>query len=94
MLNEEPSVATSTIIYPGKIFEIDFESNNISYTQMSFPDDYSLQYGDTKVYSVKGSLRGWLDEAYRTITLSTAPTGDLLTWLQSNATKQSGGTDD
>lgn len=29
---------------------------------------------------------------YRTLTFSTAPTGELLTWLQANGTKQGGGT--
>lgn len=31
---------------------------------------------------------GWVNEAYRTITFETAPTGDFLTWLQANGTKQ------
>lgn len=30
----------------------------------------------------------WFNDAYRTITFATAPTGDLLTWLQANGTKQ------
>lgn len=30
----------------------------------------------------------WIDQAYRTITLSTPATGELLTWLQANAVKQ------
>ena len=30
----------------------------------------------------------WYNEAYRTLEFDTAPTGDLLTWLQANATKQ------
>ena len=33
----------------------------------------------------------WINEAYRTITFETEPTGDLLTWLQANAVKQTGG---
>jgi len=33
----------------------------------------------------------WMDEAYRTVTFSTTPTGDLFTWLQANATKQGDG---
>jgi len=31
--------------------------------------------------------RSWIDEAYRTVTFETAPTGDLLTWLEANAVK-------
>lgn len=30
----------------------------------------------------------WYNEAYRTLEFDTPPTGDLLTWLQANATKQ------
>ena len=30
----------------------------------------------------------WKDETYRTVTFDTAPSGDLLTWLQTNAIKQ------
>ena len=31
---------------------------------------------------------GWTNQAYRTVTFETAPTGDLLAWLEANATKQ------
>lgn len=31
---------------------------------------------------------GWVDNAYKTVTFFTSPTGDLLTWLQVNGTKQ------
>ena len=34
------------------------------------------------------STRGWDKTAYRTLVFETAPTGDLLTWLQANGTKQ------
>lgn len=30
----------------------------------------------------------WTNQAYRTITFDEEPTGDLLTWLQANATPQ------
>ena len=30
----------------------------------------------------------WANQAYRTITFDEEPTGDLLTWLQANATPQ------
>ena len=30
----------------------------------------------------------WYNEAYKTLVFDTPPTGDLLTWLQANATKQ------
>ena len=40
--------------------------------------DYSL--GQTQFY--------WNAPAYKTLVFDTPPTGDLLTWLQANATKQ------
>lgn len=40
------------------------------------------------VYANQGSGGEFFDQAYRTITFATAPTGTLLTWLQANGTKQ------
>ena len=45
-----------------------------------------IYYDSTEVYD--GPSEVWVDEAYRTITLAEPATGDLLTWLQSNAVKQ------
>lgn len=36
----------------------------------------------------KGGKVEWSNQAYRTITFDEEPTGDLLTWLQANATPQ------
>lgn len=36
----------------------------------------------------KGDKATWSNQAYRTITFDEEPTGDLLTWLQANATPQ------
>lgn len=35
-----------------------------------------------------GNLGGWTKEAYRTVTFEKEPTGELLTFLQANATPQ------
>ena len=35
-----------------------------------------------------GYVFEWNNEAYKTLVFDTPPTGDLLTWLQANATKQ------
>lgn len=40
-----------------------------------------------KVAELKKRLQ-WLQEFYRTITFDAPPTGDLLTWLEANATPQ------
>lgn len=72
------------------ITNINFVSNNQNFTIFQFVDDGDgdeLKYNDVVVYS--DSSLAWTDEAYRTITFSTAPSGDLLTWLQANGTKQS-----
>lgn len=53
---------------------------------------YNLQYrfdntvALSAVYSPE--FNRWTNEAYRTITFLAPPTGDLLTWLQANGTKQ------
>ena len=74
-------------------FSINFVSNNHSYTAIIGDSDVtSYAYGKPSsegggaqtVYSVIG----WIDSAYRTITLEQPATGDLLTWLQRNAVKQ------
>lgn len=80
-------------------FSIQFTSNNQSFTLFKFNrsgvNQYDLQYNDVVVNggTWNNSLNrpnwtGWTNEAYRTIIFETAPTGDLLTWLQANGTKQ------
>ena len=68
---------------------ISFTSNGRSYTSLSRvyapegnPPYKVLKYGWTNVYY---DDEGWSNEAYRTITFETPPTGDLLTWLETNA---------
>ena len=51
-----------------------YKSDNTSVTALTTDDDGNV---------------AWTNSAYRTLTFSTAPTGDLLTWLQANATAQS-----
>lgn len=67
--------------------QINFISNNISYNQIIISANTKklITYGnDTVVYS----QFGWTDEAYRTITFESEPTGDLLDYLNENAVKQ------
>lgn len=67
-------------------YDVNFTSNGESFAKLSYGDmpRWFIKYGETNVY-FNGS---WTNEAYRTITFSTPPTGDLLTWLQANGTKQ------
>ena len=67
-------------------FTTSFVSNGTTYTSLSYgsnPKDH-INYDTTNVY-FNGT---WTNVAYRTITFETSPTGDLLTWLQANGTKQ------
>lgn len=70
---------------------ISFTSNAKLYTSIKIYVGIlnKVAYDGYTVYNIE-SLN-WTNEAYRTITFSTAPTGDLLTLLQANAVKQSTG---
>lgn len=79
---------------------VNFVSNNTSYTRLKFNRTMTIRsltyYGASmdKVFYFDfdaGGLPEWTNDAYRTITFATAPTGTLLTWLQANGTKQGGG---
>ena len=68
-------------------YTISFTSNSTRYSELKtslFARD-RLKYDNTLVY---GS-NGWINQAYRKLTFDAPPTGALLTWLQSNATKLS-----
>ena len=82
----ETWVLNETLTLTRNTFSVDFTANNSNYTEI-WMSDRELAYGDSSnvVYATKG---GWIDEANKTLVFATAPTGDLLTWLQSNGTKQ------
>lgn len=81
VLNDTVDVSTMFDYY------VDFTSNNTSYTRFAVAMN-NLRYYDGGFYDVyNGST--WTNTAYKTVTFSTSPSGDLLTWLQSNGTKQS-----
>ena len=67
-------------------YDVNFTSNGESFAKLSYGDmpRWFIKYGETNVY-FNGA---WTNSAYRTITFATPPTGDLLTWLQANGTKQ------
>lgn len=73
--------------------EINFTSNGTAfvYFRVGTPEIYyctsTNQFsGYVTVYNRNS---GWKNEAYRTVVFDTAPSGNLLTWLQANGTKQS-----
>lgn len=67
-------------------FNVNFTSNSVSYNKIVCDrlEQEALYYGSVKVWQ----QTIWTNEAYRTVTFATPPTGDLLTWLQINGTKQ------
>lgn len=67
-------------------FNVDFASNGLSFSSITLTTNMQLQiqYDNTTVKA----FDSWTSEAYRTITFLEPPTGDLLTWLQANGTKQ------
>lgn len=89
LLNESLIDTTSEM---GFNVSIGFTSNNETFTSISLllragREGVQLEYGSTTAYnSIIGS--GWTNQAHRTIKFATPPTGDLLTWLQANGTKQ------
>lgn len=95
---QEPSSGETWVLnetYDGSTtasYDINFTSNGESFAKLSYGDipRWFIKYGETNVY-FNGT---WTNTAYRTITFASAPTGDLLTWLQANGTKQGGGGDD
>lgn len=81
--------------FPENGVTANFISNNINFNAMSVKGGFraALYYDNTHVARAELShdgydVRNWTDQAYRTITFLEPPTGDLLTWLQANGTKQ------
>ena len=71
------------------IWNVTFTSNGITYTKLtwSLSSKSTLRYDSTTVFG-QSPVAKWIDQAYRTITFLEPPTGNLLTWLQANGTKQ------
>lgn len=76
--------------FSGNTFAITFVSNGITFNAIELRVSFNvdLYYDSTQVYITYKQGSDWTDQAYRTVTFPTAPTGDLLTWLQANAVKQ------
>lgn len=85
VLNESPSITRNTHI---KV-QIQFVSNGQTFSRIEIDrlTTGGIDYDNVHAY-VLGGDTPWVLENYRKVTFATAPTGDLLTWLQSNAVKQ------
>lgn len=83
-----------------RVFDVNFTSGDGPWTRISYNSvfgRYDMVYMHVANGSVMGSMtvyngidqNGWSGkEEYRTIIFDEEPTGDLLTWLQANATPQ------
>lgn len=77
--------------------QIAFTSNGRKFTSIGANDSSGiamvLYYDNYEAagYDLGGGVYEFETEAYRKLTFDTPPTGALLTWLQSNATKQTSG---
>ena len=88
VINESPS----TVYFS---FDASFVSNERTYVNLMLECDlhitgivYNLPnlQGYDIAYENGNDGYYWTDEAYRTITFETSPTGNLLTWLEANGT--------
>lgn len=90
----ETWVLNETIDIPAQSFTVDFVSNGQNFEAINKVGT-AIHYDDINVYAkyVPSDGTHWVSgENYRTITFATAPTGDLLTWLQANGVKQASAT--
>lgn len=79
--NPEPSITGN------HVYDVDFTSNGGSFTRIETITYSGILYGGRRqitVYLI--DLRRWTNSAYRTVTFDEPPTGELLTFLQANAT--------
>lgn len=96
LLNEQLQEVDSKAY--NQTYTANFLSNGTSYTSLRITG--SAELGNTDLlpqlyfgadgYTLVKGATYWVNQAYRTITFSTPPTGDLLNWLQANGTKQGG----
>lgn len=87
VLNESVTFPSSSIDV-----EINFTSNGTTfvYFRIEVPEIYYCTSTNplSGYVTVYRRPKGWVNEAYRTVVFDTAPTGNLLIWLQANGTKQ------
>lgn len=86
VINSTPTANTNMT------FNVTFNCAGVNYIRLtiytSFGTVTNIIYSGvvSEIYSYANG--GWANQAYRTITFDEEPTGDLLTWLQANATPQ------
>lgn len=83
----ETWVLNDTITLSSHAFSAAFTSNGTEFSSI-YMTSTALYYRGTKNIKVYTNWT-WTNSTYRTLVFDTAPTGDLLTWLQANGQKQS-----
>lgn len=94
----ETWVLNATIRFPSSALSGTFTSNGTSFTGIA--KRYSGATKEDLVYNVASTgpshnskivyqNGSWINDAYRTLVFDTAPSGNMLTWLQANGVKQS-----
>lgn len=72
-------------------YNVNFVSNGMAFNSLRLEHDKleNLYYGSELAYA-KDPVGGatWYDNDFRTVNFITAPTGDLLAWLEANGVKQ------
>lgn len=99
VINEEPTIEPLGLTQNIKIYNANFTSNGTTFENIGLSNEmvpgkptnlaniiYNAGLSSTESVYNSGM---WENEAYRTIKFETAPAGELLQWLQANATQGS-----
>lgn len=79
--NPQPSITRN------RVYNVNFTSNGLRFTRFETYTYAGIAYdGEKKVTAYLTDLRRWSDRAYRTVAFYEPPTGELLAFLQANAT--------
>ena len=85
VINDNPTMFGAEM----KRFNVNFTSNNQSFTGIEFNLGAApyMRYVGSSTVTVYEEVEGWLDNGYKTITLTSSPEPELSTWLSNNSTQ-------
>lgn len=85
----ETWVLNATVTLPSSELSGIFTSTGHSYLGISGYNNKLHYIAGSSPKSVYDRFAGWTHDSYRTLVFDTAPSGNMLTWLQANGVKQS-----
>lgn len=85
----ETWVLNATVTLPSSELSGIFTSTGHSYLGISGYNNQLHYIAGSSPKSVYDRFAGWTHDSYRTLVFDTAPSGNMLTWLQANGVKQS-----